>query len=228
MTPPEPTDFAPAAAEAVDLGLPSGTKWANMNVGAEKPEDYGLYFAWGETVGYGSDTSDGRDFGWASYKWMNEGESSWKQIKKYQIQDGRTSACWYQLNEDTGDYEFIGDGKAVLDPEDDAAHANWGGDWRMPTHEDFEELLANTTNEWITLGAVSGRRFTSKTNGNSIFLPAAGRLDRSLIDVDYGHYWSSMVDPSYSPNACYLRLFSYEVYTGYNTRSNGRSIRPVQ
>ena len=228
-TPPEPTDFAPAAAEAVDLGLPSGTKWANMNVGAEAPEDYGLYFAWGETVGYTSDTSDGRLFNWASYKWMNAGESSWKQIKKYQIQDGQASACWYQFNEGTGDYEFIGDGKAVLDLEDDAARANWGGDWRMPTYEDFQELLANTTNEWITVGTVTGRKFTSKTNGNSIFLPAAGyRGGSGLYQSTVGYYWSSTVSPLDSSNcARYLYFYSSYISTGNDHRYYGRSVRPV-
>lgn len=216
---------APAAAEAVDLGLPSGTKWANMNVGAEAPEDYGLYFAWGETVGYGSDTSDGRSFDWASYKWMNEGKSDGSQINKYQIQDGQTSACWYQLNED---YEFIGDGKAVLNPEDDAAHANWGGDWRMPTYEDFQELLANTTSEWITVGTVTGRRFVSKTNGNSIFLPAAGYRSFSSLDSQstFGYYWSSNL--SYSTLARLLGFHPEAVFTDGDGRYNGHCVRPVQ
>ena len=71
---------APAGVVAVDLGLPSGTKWANMNVGASKPEDYGLYFAWGETVGYGSDTNDGHSFDWASYNWCKD---SWNTMTKY-------------------------------------------------------------------------------------------------------------------------------------------------
>ena len=229
MTPPEPTDFAPAAAEAVDLGLPSGTKWANINVGAEAPEDYGLYFSWGETVGYTSDTSDGRSFDWASYKWMNEGGISWQQINKYQIQDGRTSACWYQLNEDTGDYEFIGDGKRVLDLEDDAAHANWGGDWRMPTYEDILELQANTTSEWITVGTVSGRKFTSKTNGNSIFLPAAGNRDGlSLYDPSYGWYLSSLLISGDSMQPYILKFFSGRVSVSGLKRSSGGSVRPVQ
>ena len=168
------TGNAPAGAVAVDLGLPSGTKWANMNVGAEKPEDYGLYFAWGETVGYTGDTSDGRLFDWANYKWMTKGQSDWKYINKYQTADGTTDACWYKYNWDTGDYEFIGDSLTVLLPEDDAAHAYWGGDWRMPTNDEIKELVNNTTYEWITVGTVSGGKFTSKTNGNSIFLPAAG------------------------------------------------------
>ena len=105
---------APADVVAVDLGLPSGTKWANMNVGAEKPEDYGLYFAWGETTGYAAGTS--HSFDWDSYKWYNG-----------------------SINTETK-YSDTVDNKTILDPEDDAAHFNWGGLWYMPTGEDVREL----------------------------------------------------------------------------------------
>lgn len=127
---------APEGVVAVDLGLPSGTKWANMNVGATTETEYGLFFAWGETVGYSSsDTSDGHSFNWENYKWMTEGKSSLEWINKYQIEDSQTDGCWYDTNK-----QFIGDGKTQLTPEDDAAHANWGGDWYMPTEDDFNEL----------------------------------------------------------------------------------------
>lgn len=219
------TGKAPKDAVAVDLGLPSGTKWANMNVGAEKPEDYGLFFAWGETTGYGSDTPDGRLFGWASYKWMNEGQSSWQQVNKYQVADGQTSGCWYD-----GDGNFIGDGKPTLDLADDAARANWGGQWVMPTYEDMRELLDNTTSEWTTINGINGRKFTSKTNGNSIFLPAAGyRGGSSLRDqASDGYYWSSSVYPSDSNGARSLDFDSGGANTyDYHGRFFGFSVRPV-
>ena len=196
---------APQGTVAVDLGLPSGTKWANMNVGATSPTDYGKFFAWGETTGYTSNTSDGRKFDWASYKWMTSGYSDWNGISKYQVADGQTGGCWYQANSFTLEYDFVGDGLSVLLPEDDAATANWSGDWRMPTYEDFVELKANTTQEWMTFAGVSGMKFTSKAEGNTnfIFLPAAGyRRDASLGNQGtYGFYWSSTVYPSYSDYA---------------------------
>ncbi|MBR6016482.1 MAG: hypothetical protein IK067_05060, partial [Prevotella sp.] len=98
--------------EYVDLGLPSGTLWATCNVGAETPEDYGLYFAWGETVGYTGDTSDGRLFDWANYKWCD---------------GSNTTLTKYCNNSEKGKDGFTDD-KTVLDPEDDAATANWGED----------------------------------------------------------------------------------------------------
>ena len=216
---------APKDAVAVDMGLPSGTKWANMNVGAEKPEDYGLFFAWGETVGYTSDTSDGRLFDWASYKWMNEGQSSWQQINKYQLKDYQTEGCWY---DSTGN--FIGDGKTTLDLSDDAARANWGGQWVMPTYEEMRELLDNTTNEWTTVNGVNGQRFTSKINGNSIFLSAAGnRYDASLGNQGKsGYYWSSSLSTSYTDSSRHLGFASSGVGTSSaNDRFRGRSVRPV-
>ena len=165
----EPDDRAPAGAVAVDMGFPSGTKWANMNVGAETPEGYGLYFAWGDVVGYTSDISDGHKFSWYAYKWMNPGGTSWQDINKYQIDDEMFMGCWYD-----NDLNFMGDGKSILDIEDDAAHVVWGGKWVMPRIEEIQELIANTTVEWMTENGVGGMKFTSKFNGNSFFLPAAG------------------------------------------------------
>ena len=166
---PKDQDRAPKGVVAVDMGLPSGTKWANMNVGAEKPEDYGLYFAWGETTGYTSDTSDGHLFTWETYKWMKPGATSWPGINKYQIVDEMVKGCWYDA-----DGNFIGDGKSILDLEDDAAHVVWGGKWVMPKIEQIQELIANTTFEWTMVNGVGGMTFTSNINGNSFFLPAAG------------------------------------------------------
>ncbi len=199
---------APASAEAVDLGLPSGLKWANMNVGASKPEDYGDYFAWGETT-----TKD--IYSWESYKWCN---GSSRTLKKY---------C---SNSEYGGYNGFTDSKTVLDIEDDAARANWGGDWRMPTNADFEELIANTTNEWTTQNGVNGYKFTSKTNGNSIFLPAAGYRWSDGLDLVglHGDYWSSSLGESYTNLACYLYFGSEVVGTNNGGRDSGTSVRPVR
>jgi hypothetical protein len=219
----------PAGVKAVDLGLPSGTLWANMNVGATSPQENGLYFAWGETTGYTGDTSDGRSFDWASYKWMTPGQSDSKYINKYQTPDGTTDACWYQFNWDIVDYEFIGDALAELLPEDDAAHANWGGDWYMPTKEDFQELLDNTTFEWITVGAVSGARLTSKINGNVIFLPAAGLSINGVLDDvgKCGYFWSSTLNGSNTNFAANLYFFSGNADLRSNFRYRGYTVRPV-
>ena len=219
---------APEGVEAVDLGLPNGTMWANMNVGAEKPEDYGFFFAWGETKGYTNDTSDGRLFDWASYKWMNQGLSDWINVNKYQLQDGLTDVgvCWYD-----SDGNFVGDGKAILDLSDDAAYTNWGDKWRMPTITEMQELIESTTSEWVTVNGVNGRLFTSKTNGKSIFLPASGLRKYSEYignqNEDDGIYWSSSLDRTNSSKVSSLYFRSDYVYTGGNDRYLGFTVRPV-
>jgi formylglycine-generating enzyme required for sulfatase activity len=208
--------------EAIDLGLPSSTKWANMNVGASKPEDYGLYFAWGETVGYSSDTGDGHRFDWENYKWYN---GSGKTLTKY---------CT------TSDYGTV-DNKMVLDLDDDAAYVNWGDKWRMPSVTEMEELVRNCTWTWQAEGnteynGVVGYKVTG-TNGNSIFLPAAGyRYDMDLDgEGTYGRYWTaSLDDGSYHldegySNHAYNMFFqsSWAMYDNRNRRFFGYSIRPV-
>ena len=192
-------DKTPAGVEAVDLGLPSGTKWANMNVGASKPEDGGLYFAWGETVGYTTDVTDGRKFDWESYKWITAGQTADElHVSKYQIEDGHTDGCWYDA-----DGKFIGDGKGVLEVADDAAVANWGDKWVMPTLEQANELFDNTTMEFTELNGVMGCKFTSKTNGNFIFMPVSGtRLNDKLAlsggETGHGYIWTSTLLATHS------------------------------
>ena len=216
------TTQAPAGVEAVDLGLPSGTLWANMNVGAEKPSDYGLYFAWGETTGYATASSTGRMFDWASYKWMNNGQSSWYEINKYQVADGETGGCWYSGN------TFIGDGLSQLELADDAAHSNWGGEWVMPTTAEFNELLGCTTNEWTTVNGISGRKFTSKKNGKSIFLPAAGECGNETLSGQnsFGTYWSSSIDNK-SYTASTLAVWENKAVQMTGVRFSGYSVRPI-
>lgn len=120
--------FSPSLYKAIDLGLPSGTLWADRNIGAATPEDSGLYFQWGDTQGYTAEqVGDGegqKSFDWTSYKFLIEGGS-------------------YKNPSDYLKYSRA-DGKMVLDPEDDAAHVIMGGNWRMPTSDDFVELCQNT------------------------------------------------------------------------------------
>ncbi|MBR2368678.1 MAG: hypothetical protein IKA83_00815 [Paludibacteraceae bacterium] len=170
--------------EWVDLGLPSGTKWATMNVGAESPEDYGDYFAWGETTPKSSYTD-------SNYN--------------------------YSSNPTT------------LPLDRDAAYTNWGTSWRMPTNAELKELKDNCTWTRTTQNGVKGYKVTSKTNGNSIFLPAAGY--RSSSDLggagSNGDYWSSSLDSDYSYCAYYLYFNSSYVDGGGSSRFCGRSVRPV-
>ncbi|MCQ2313424.1 MAG: fibrobacter succinogenes major paralogous domain-containing protein [Paludibacteraceae bacterium] len=196
------SSHAPEGIEMVDLGLPSGIKWANMNVGATTPEGYGDYFAWGET-------EPKEVYDWSTYFDTNDGGST---LIKYNNNGGKTT----------------------LDPEDDAAHVNWGGNWRMPTKAEQDELrnTDNCTWEWKTNyngTGVNGYLVTSKKNGNSIFLPASGcRFVSSVSDVgSYGYYWSSSLFEDYSYYAYYFYFYSVNVDWYYNNRYYGRSVRPV-
>ncbi|MBQ9362110.1 MAG: hypothetical protein IJT97_01685 [Bacteroidaceae bacterium] len=187
--------------EYVDLGL--SVKWATMNIGASSPEDYGDYFAWGETKP--KDT-----YNWSTYT-LCKGSST-----------TMTEYCT------SSSYGTV-DNKTVLDLEDDAARANWGGTWRMPTKAEQDELRTNCTWTWTTQNGKNGYKVTSKTNGNSIFLPAAGsRYGSSLYDAgSYGGYWSSSLLTSTSSSAYYLGFNSSDVDWYYSTRYDGRSVRAV-
>ena len=191
----------------VDLGLPSGTRWATCNVGATSPEEYGDYFAWGETTPKAS-------YDWGTYKYCNDTKES---MTKY---------C---------EYSYYGkvDNKTTLELSDDAARANWGGTWRMPTEAEYEELIDtnNCTWECIARNGVRGYEVTSKKNGNSIFLPAAGYRVGSYLNFagSYGYYWSSSLDPRYS--FCAYGLLDPDadanVYFSDEHRCQGRSVRAV-
>ena len=202
--------------EYVDLGLPSGTLWATCNIGAENPEDYGLYFAWGETTGYTQDTSDGHSFNWTSYKYAID---SYRTLTKY---------CYWS----SYGYNGFTDNLTELELDDDAAYVNWGSDWRMPTIEQFQELINSsyTTTTWTTQNGVNGYKITSKSNGNSLFLPAAGyRSDSSLSYAgSNGHYWSRTLRTSGPNYACYLYFYSDYVDWGIDDRYLGPSVRPVR
>ena len=118
----------------------------------------------------------------------------------------------------------------MLDYSDDAARANWGGEWRMPTFVEFQELLNNTTKEWTTQNGVKGYKFTSTTNGKSIFLPAAGFRSNSKLYYagSSGYYWSSSLDEGYPDGAWGLFFGSGSVDAGNYDRINGHSVRPVR
>lgn len=190
----------------VDLGLPSGTLWATCNVGANNPEDYGDYFAWGETQP--KDIYD-----WSTYQHCNGTEQT---LTKY-------------CNNENYGYNGFTDDLTTLLPEDDAATANWGSDWHMPTKLEWKELLDNTTNIWTTQNGVNGRLFTA-SNGNSIFLPAAGYSGGSSqgsVGV-CGNYQSSSLGAGIPSNVWILSFVSTDCSMGINRRRLGQSVRPVR
>ena len=206
----------------VDLGLPSGTLWACCNIGANNPVDYGNYFAWGET-------EPQKSYDWESYKWSKSGEYT---ITKY-------------CSHSEYGYKKFTDEKTELDLEDDAAFINLGNGWRMPSKEQFEELLNNkyTTSEWIMINEIKGRLIISKRNNNSIFLPAAGyRNGRQLINTTpFGGYWARTLSSEisvfnnllYGADCLFLNDCKETVLTPYfishdGNRYNGRSVRPVR
>ena len=191
--------------EYVDLGLPSGTLWATCNVGASTPEEYGSYFAWAET-----EEKDVYD--WSTYKWCN---------------GSRDTMTKYCTDSNYGDNGFT-DGLTELLPEDDAASANWGAPWHMPTLDQIEELLDNCTRTWTQQNGVNGTLVTGP-NGNTIFLPAAGyRWSGTLRhEGSYGYYWSSLLCPNNEGSA--YRLTFGSDYWCRNTipRNYGLPVRSV-
>ncbi len=189
--------------EYVDLGL--SVKWATCNVGATKPEEYGDYFAWGETQ-----PRDYYDYDWSTYKWCNGSHNT------------QTKYC-------TDSYYGTVDNKTQLELSDDAARANWGGSWRMPTKAEQDELRKNCTWTWTTQNGVKGYKVTS-SNGNSIFLPAAGYRNSSGLNyaVSSGYYWSSSLDTDIPYTAYNLHFgSSHADLTSDRSRFCGLSVRPV-
>ena len=199
------TAAAPAH-EYVDLGLPSGLLWATCNVGADSPEDYGDYFAWGETQ-----PKDYYD--WSTYQYCHGSD---KTLTKY-------------CNNSKYGYNGFTDNLTTLLPEDDAATANWRSGWRMPTETEWLELYQNTTNIWTTQNGVNGRLFTA-SNGNSLFLPAAGYLDQDSLKEDgsWSYHWSSSLFMTYSVYARGFHFSSSYSNTGSAARYYGRPVRAVR
>ena len=194
--------------EYVDLGLPSGTKWATCNVGADKETDYGLYFAFGETKGYNRFTNGNRTFDRRNYKFSKK--SFIYNFTKYNNTDG----------------------KNVLDLCDDAAHIHMCGKWHMPTDEQIIELIKNTESTWVSNynnSGSNGRLFTSKRNGEKLFFPACGLL---FAEGCYGLnktgcFWSSSVDNYCSDCGRYLWFGTFSISNGIENRTLGLCVRGV-
>ena len=196
--------------EAVDLGLTSGTLWATTNVGADNPQDIGLFFAWGDTEGHGSDPADGYMFSWENYKW---GEVS-----------GYDTFFTKYCSDSSRGKDGFTDGKFELDPEDDAAYVNWGNEWRMPSKQQLDELRNECTWTLTTIGDMTGYEVKGP-NGNSIFLPTTGwRIDDMLLEG--GAYWSRSGTPDDVGGAFYLGWDEWGFYE-FGGRCDGQCVRPV-
>ena len=214
-------------AGAVDLGIvmtradgtPYKLYWAQSNLSTSglcaNPEDYGDYYAWGETEPHYSSQdpltwkAGKTGYDWASYEWCN---------------GSNTTLTKYNTKPSYGKVDY----KTVLDPEDDVAHVKLDGKWRMPTDEEWTALRTQCTWSWTTQNGISGRLVTA-SNGNSIFLPAAGDWYGDDLEPSgsYGYYWSSSLNMG-SPNlACYVGFDSDSMSWGSVGRCGGQSVRPV-
>ena len=201
----------------VDLGLPSGTKWATANIGASVPEDYGNYYAWGET-------EIKEDYSWSTYKYFfdNNGDNV-PYDDNWRVESG----------------ELKDIGCNIAGTQYDVAHMKWGDSWKIPTSAQMDELQNKEYCEWTwtLLNGVKGYIITSKLNGKSMFLPACGvfyKTKQQHMNTD-GHYWLSTSETSNNFYADYL-IFSSdsyetrhksELFQEYNGRNHGRAIRPV-
>ncbi len=192
--------------EWVNLGL--SVKWATCNVGATSPEKYGNYYAWGETEAKS-------DYSWNTYKYGTYNyNGDYSKLTKYNGTDGRTT----------------------LETSDDAAVANWGGAWHMPTNDEWNELIGNCTWTWTDNyndTGVKGYEVKSKATDNSIFLPAAGfRYRDSLYYAgSFGYYWSTSLCTIYTiiypSDAWNVNFNSDNVDCTNLSRCKGKSVRPV-
>lgn len=203
----EKSEFTLATSGAVDMG--TSVKWAAYNVGATKPEEYGDHYAWG-------DTEAKSNYSWSTYKWC---------------MGSRTTLTKYCTDSSYG-YNGFTDGKTVLDLEDDAARVNWGGSWRMPTDEEWIELIEGCIWVRTSYEGTDGYKVYCFESGNSIFLPYAGdRNNANLYDVgSVGHYWSSSLNTVEPDLAWFVYFHSFEpedVRRLNNNRYSGGSIRSV-
>ena len=198
--------------EYVDLGLPSGTLWATCNVGAKNPEEYGDYFAWGET-------QPKTEYNWSTYKYCYDGVAL--KLTKY---------C---NKRKFGNNRFI-DRQTELQESDDAAAVNFGEGWTMPSEEQWVELHDNCNSVWTTQNGIKGKQFVG-CNGSSLFLPAAGSCFGGGLDNVgvHGDYWCNSL---YIDDPCYALFFSFgsgphdndNVFYGGFGRSVGKTVRPVR
>lgn len=206
-TPPTPSH------DYVEIG---GIKWATMNIGATAVTDSGLYFQWGDTQGYTAEqvgSGEGQKyFSWADYKYITNAGTSSSAFTKYNRTDGKT----------------------VLDTSDDAARANWGGSWRMPTTAEYAALGNAVNTAWTADyqgSGVKGLVLIDKTDSSKVlFFPAAGRCDDGSVRYvgSEGYYWSSSVSSSNVQDACRLYFYSSNVFWKVNNyRSYGFVVRGV-
>lgn len=230
--------------KAVDLGLPSGTKWANMNLGSNSPSDYGGYYCWGETStkdNYSKDT----------YKWYGSwtiNDSTYVDEDGFTVNvEGATYSGYTKYVSNKKDaYKGVCDNKTILDIEDDAAYAIWGNNWRMPTSSQLHELKTNCTWTWASLNGINGYKVVGP-NGNYIFLPAAGFKENDnpyhpgyeFRVGEWGSYLSCEAHGNWSEYAHDLCFSSSKVSDDTGTLSDffngnyngcryqGNSIRPV-
>ena len=185
----------------VDLGL--SVKWATCNVGANSPEEYGGYYAWGET-------EEKSNYSWDTYKWSYHGSPD--HMAKY---------CTKKNGFVTEDY------RTVLVSVDDVARVNWGGSWRMPTLNEIIELINNCTWEWRNYNGVNGQLVTGP-NGNSIFLPAAGFCsDGDILGSDNCFYWSATLSDYGDDSAYILYIIDHPQPWAPAYRNQGFPVRPV-
>ncbi|MDY6372088.1 MAG: hypothetical protein SPL12_07335 [Bacteroidales bacterium] len=204
---PEPEPDPEPTVGWVDLGLPSGLLWAKCNLGATTPEGHGDYYAWGETA-----TKE--VYNWSTYKYCTvDAEGELATLTKYNTSSGYGTP----------------DNLTTLEAMDDAATQKLGDGARMPTADEWRELIANTTAEWTQVNGVNGRKFTAP-NGKSLFLPAAGyRWDGELYDAgEYGDYWSSSLGADGPDGAWYFGFSSGGQNMYYDTRYDGQSVRAVR
>lgn len=209
---PDENGVCSAGHDYVDLGLKDAEGrtiyWATCNLGADKPEDPGLYFAWGEVEGNGPDVSDGREFYWNDYP-------------LYDFESGMFLRYCFES------WEEHKDDRTLLLRRDDAAVQHWDGSWRMPTTEEQDQLRENC--DWVWDPTRKGMIVTGK-NGNSIFLPAAGYrskywgLDQFGVT---GYYWSSSLGETVQAAACILNFSQFDAYWGSFDRCCGLPIRAV-
>lgn len=208
--------------EYVDLGLPSGVKWATCNVGATSPEEYGDYFAWGETEGY---MSGKKEFAENTYRWYMSTTS--KDSEEFEITTMGYNKYVEKTKASVQGYNGFYDDKTVLDLEDDAAHVNWGGNWRMPTFAEQTELRNSCKWNWVSINGKNGYKIIGP-NGNYIFLPAAGyRRTSSYYVGTWGSYWSSSLYTSNSCNAYTLFFRNESVGRSWDDRFEGSTVRAV-
>ena len=206
-----------------------GPYWADTNIGAENPEDYGYYFWWGDTVGY---TRSGGtwDSSYPRYSGVTWVSSAGQQMSSSPFS---SSSC-PTYNKSNSALQSAGwiDSTGNLVAAHDAAHVHWGGGWRMPTDAEIAALISNCTTTWTTRNGVSGRLVTGKGAyaDRSIFLPAAGiGYDSRLSSLGSGgYYWSSTPYSDYSNLAWYLFFGSSNFYRDYYGRFRGQSVRPVR